>query len=139
MVVLYAVTAASCLVAPAYRFVFPVFGVIADQWWGAMAWAAVLAVLVYLVVGTARRTPASWTVAMVASLVLALSSTVTVAVVPFGRWLDRMALPADQRQMMAAFGEPSATTMVVASLVTWGSWIVFLVWARRYFRRDERG
>ncbi len=133
LVLVYAVGAVSCLLAPAYHFVFPLFGVVIDGWVGAPVWLAVLAVLIYLVVATPRRDKRSWTVAMWASVVGATSSTLSAALVPYSLWLDRMALPVDQREMMAAFGEPTAATMVALSLVSWGTWIGFLLSVRRFF------
>lgn len=137
LVLLYAVSAASCLVAPAYNFVFPIFGVLVDGWIGAVAWLTVLSLLVYLVIATSKREMRSWNVAVAASLVIASSSTLSAAVVPYSVWLDRMALPPDQREMVAVFGEPTTITMALVSLVTWGTWVGFLVWARRFFRTAE--
>lgn len=137
LVLVYAIGAVSCLAAPAYNFAFPLFGFVADGWIGAMLWSVVLAVLLYLVRATARREPRSWNVAMTASLAAAVSSTLSAALVPFGQWLDRMALPADQLRLVAGLGELSPSTMVALSLATWVSWIAFLIWTRRFFPASE--
>lgn len=137
LVLLYGICAGSLLVVPAYGFPFPFFGVILDGWVGALAWLAVLALLVVLMVGTVRRDQRTWTLAMVASLAAAVSSTVQAAVVPLSTWLDRMAMNADEQQMMAAIGEPKPTVRVLLSMAIWGSWILYLVTVRRFF--DEPG
>ncbi len=137
LVLVYAVCAASCLVVPAYNFVFPVFGIIVDGWAGALLWLGILAGLIYLAAVTPRRERASWTAAVVASLVIGASSTVTAALVPYRQWLERMELPADQGEMMAALGEPTTAFMVLLSLVTWATWIGFLLSVRRFFQPGE--
>ena len=83
---------------------------ILDGWAGALAWLAVLARLVVLVVGTARRDGRSW---MLAPGRLAgdrrRRPRFTPRWCPYRPWLDRMATTADERQMMAAIGEPTTT------------------------------
>jgi len=134
LVLIYTISAASVQIVPAYDFAFPFFGVILDGWIGAAAWLVVLALLVVLLVGTVRRDPRAWTLAMAASLAAAVSSTVHVAVVPIASWFDRVAMTADERGMMAAFAQPSAAVMALLSLAVWGSWIGYLLAVRRWFR-----
>jgi hypothetical protein len=133
LVLLYGICAASLLIVPAYGFAFPLFGVILEGWSGAAAWLVVVALLLLLLVGTARRDPRAWTLAMVASIVAAVSSTVHAAMVPMSAWLDRVATSAEERQMMASVGDLTPTAMVLLSLAVWGSWIVYLFMVRRFF------
>jgi hypothetical protein len=137
LVVVYAVGAASLLVMPAYNFLFPLFGTILAGWGGAVAWLLVLALLVYLIVGTARRDPTAWTVSMAASLLAASSSTVTAAVVPLSAWLDRLTLPGQRPPLADVLGEPSSLVMVLGSLAAWGSWIAYLLYVRRFVRGPQ--
>jgi hypothetical protein len=137
LVVIYGVCAASLLVVPAYGFPFPLFGVILNSWSGAAAWLLVLALLLYLMVGTARRDPRGWTVAMAASLLAACSGIVTAAVVPWSQWLDRMGMASQPPELAAILGEPSKGVMVLGSLAMWGSWIVYLAFVRRFFRAPD--
>ena len=137
LVAVYAVGAASLLVVPAYNFLFPLFGMILEGWGGAVAWLLVLALLVYLIVGTARRDPTAWTVSMAASLLAASSSTVTAAVVPWSAWLDRLTLPGQRPPLADVLGEPSSLVMVLGSLAAWGSWIAYLLYVRRFVRGPQ--
>jgi len=137
LVVVYGLGAASLLVVPAYGFLFPLFGVVLAGWSGAAAWLLVLALLAYLIMGTARRDPTAWTVAMAASILAACSSTVTVAVVPWSVWLARLSLPGQQPQLAEILGEPSSLVMVLGSLAVWGSWIAYLLYVRRFFHAPQ--
>jgi hypothetical protein len=137
LVAVYAVGAASLLVVPAYNFLFPLFGMILEGWGGAVAWLLVLALLVYLIVGTARRDPTAWTVSMAASLLAASSSTVTAAVVPWSAWLDRLTLPGQRPPLADVLGEPSSLVMVLGSLAAWGSWIAYLLYVRRFVHAPQ--
>jgi hypothetical protein len=134
LVVVYGIGAASLLVVPAYGVRFPLFGVILDGWSGAAAWLLVLALLLVLMLGTARREPRAWTVAMVASLLVACSSVVTAAMVPWSKWLGGLAVTGQPPELVAILGEPSRGAMVLGSLAVWGSWIAYLAFARRFFR-----
>jgi hypothetical protein len=133
LVVIYGLCAASLLVVPAYRFLFPLFGVILTGWGGAIAWLLVLAVLVGLIAGTAGRDPRAWSIAMAASLLAAASSTITAAVVPWSEVLARLALPGGEWPLAGVLGEPSPMAMVLGSLVVWGTWIAYLLSVRRFF------
>jgi hypothetical protein len=137
LVVVYGLCAASLLVVPAYGFPFPVFGVILDGWSGAAAWLLVLALLLYLMLGTARREPRAWAVAMAASLLAACSSTVTAAVVPWSVWLDRLTLPGQPPELAAVLGKPSSLALVLGSLAVWVTWIAYLLYVRRFFRAPQ--
>jgi hypothetical protein len=137
LVVVYTAGAASLLIMPAYRFLFPLFGVIVDGWGGAVAWLLVLALLVYLIAGTARRDPTAWTVSMAASLLAACSSTVTAAVVPWSAWLDRFGLSGQLPQLAEVVGEPSRWALVLGSLAVWATWIGYLVFVRRFFTAPD--
>jgi hypothetical protein len=134
LVVVYAIGAASLLVVPAYGFLFPLFGAILDGWGGAVAWIVVAALLAYLIVGSARRQPTAWNVAMAASLLAACSSTVTAAVVPWSAWLARLTPPGQRLSLVDLLGEPSPLVMVLGSLAVWGAWIAYLLSVRRFFR-----
>ena len=138
LVLVYAFGLVSVLVMPAYNFMFPVFGTVLDGWMGGMAWLAVAALLVYLLMATVKSDQRAWTVAMTASLVAALSSTVTAAVVPYARWIDHMELPLAQEEMMAELGSLSSTTMVLLSVFMWASWIGYLLHIRRFFGDQNR-
>lgn len=133
LVLIYVISAASVLIAPTYDFAFPFFGVILDGWIGAAAWLAVLGLLVVLLVGTVRRDPRAWTLALAASVVAAISTTAHVVLVPIAAWLDRVAVTDDGRRMMADLGQPPTVVLVVVSLVVWGSWIAYLFAVRRWF------
>jgi hypothetical protein len=137
LVVVYGVGAASLLVVPAYGCRFPLFGVILDGWTGAVAWLLVLALLLVLMLGTARREPMAWTVAMAASLLAAASSVVTAAVVPWSQWLGGLAMTGQPPELATILGEPSKRAMVLGSLAVWGSWIVYLAFVRRFFRAPD--
>lgn len=137
LVVVYGLGAASLLVVPAYGCRFPLFGVILDGWTGAAAWLLVLALLLVLMLGTARREPRAWTVAMAASLLAAASSVVTAAVVPWSQWLGGLAMAGQPPELAAILGEPSKGAMVLGSLAVWGSWIVYLAFVRRFFRAPD--
>jgi hypothetical protein len=137
LVAVYALGLLSLLVMPAYNFMFPLFGTIVTGWGGFIAWMFVAALLIFLVVATIRHEAPAWGAAMAASVVAAASSTVTAAMVPYADWIDAIGLPAEQREMVFAFGSPSALTMVVVSMVVWASWIGYLVYVRQWFiRRD---
>ena len=137
LVVIYGGCAASLLVLPSWGFLFPLFGVILDGWSGAAAWLLVLALLVVLMLGTARRERRAWTVAMVASLLAAASSVVTACVVPWSKWLSGLAMTGQPPELVAILGEPSKGAMVLGSLAVWGSWIVYLAFVRRFFRAPD--
>lgn len=137
LVVVYGLCAASLLVVPVYGFPFPLFGVVLDGWSGAASWLLVLALLICLMLGTARREPRAWAVAMAASLLAAASSVVTAAVVPWSQWLGRLATAGQPPELAAILGEPSRGVMVLGSLAVWGSWIVYLAFARRVVRGPD--
>ena len=137
LVLIYGLGGASMLFLPACGFAFPLFGAVLDGWSGAAAWLVVLALLLYLMVGTARRERRAWTVAMAVSLVAACSSTVTATVVPWSAWLDRVAMPGQWPQLGAALGEPAVAVKVLLALAVWGSWIAYLVRVRRLFRAPD--
>jgi hypothetical protein len=139
LVVVYGLAAAMLVVVPAYGFVFPLFGAVLTGWSGAAAWLGVLALLVVLIAGTARRDPRAWTVAMAASLLAACSSTVTAAVVPWSAWLERLSRPGSPLPLAGVLGEPSPMALVLGSLVVWGTWIAYLLSVRRYFRAPQGG
>lgn len=133
LVVLYASSAAILVVVPVYGFAFPLFNLIVDGWAGALAWAAVLMLLVVLVVGTARRDRRAWTLALAVSLAAAGSSTVHAATVPASAWLERVASTTGERQLLAGLGEPSPVIMAALALVIWATWILYLLSVRRHF------
>ena len=134
LVVVYGLGAASLLIMPAYGFLFPLYGTVLHGWGGAAAWVGVAALLVYLMVGTARRDSRAWHAAMAASLIAACSTTVTAAVVPWSTWLEQSA-PAGRRPPLAEIlGDPSPWVLVAWSLAGWGIWIAYLLYARRFFR-----
>ena len=137
LVVVYGLGAASLLIMPAYGFLFPLYGTVLHGWGGAAAWVVVAALLVSLMVGTARRDFRAWHAAMAASLIAACSTTVTAAVVPWSTWLDRMTLPGQRPPFADVVGEPSSLVMVLGSLVVWGAWIAYLLYARRFFRAPQ--
>jgi hypothetical protein len=137
LVVVYGACAVSLLIVPAYGFLFPLFGVILAGWGGAAGWLLVLALLLFLMVGTAHRDPTAWTVAMAASILAACSSTVTAAVVPWSVWLDRLTMAGQPPELAAILGEPSKGLVVLGSAAAWGSWIAYLAFARRVFRDPD--
>jgi len=132
LVVVYGLLAASVLMMPAYNFLFPFFGVILDGWVGALAWLVVLVVLIYLLRATPRRRFRAWNVAMASSLIMAASSIVAAAAIPFTEWVDRMALPGEQREMVLALWEPGEATMALVSFAFWATWIGYLIYVRRF-------
>lgn len=138
LVLVYAFGLVSVLVMPAYNFIFPLFGMILGGWKGGMAWLGVATLLVYLLVATVKTDQRAWNVAMTASLVAALSSTVTSAVVPYALWIDHMELPLAQEEMMAELGSLSSVTMVLLSVLMWASWIGYLLYIRPFFGDGHR-
>ena len=132
LVLVYVLGLASVLLMPAYHFIFPLFGTILDGWTGAGAWLVVAVLLCYLILATVRSDPPGWRVAMTASVVAALSWTVTAAVVPYARWLEHMELPPAQSDLMVGLGAPSGIAMVLLSVFVWASWIAYLVYIRTF-------
>ena len=137
LALVYGLGAASLVAVPAWGFQFPLFGAVLDGWGGAAAWLLVLVLLLYLMIGTARRDPQAWAVSMAASLVAASSSTVTAAVVPWSALAGRVAPAGQGPELVAAFGEPSPGLRVALSLALWGSWIAYLGYVRRLFLSPE--
>jgi len=133
LVMVYGLIAVSILMMPAYNFMFPCFGTILHGWLGAVAWLVVLLLLVYLIRATLWRQSRSWDLAMGLSLVIAVSSMVTAAVVPYAAWIGRMALPAEQGEMVLTLWNPGTVTMVILTFVFWATWLGYLVYVRRFF------
>ncbi len=138
LTLLFGLGALSALLTPAYDFLLPVFGVVLTGAAGAVGWALVLALLVVLTWGTVRRDPRAWWLALAASLVGAVATTVSAAEVPFADLLARLDLPADQTALIEQMWSPGPLALVVGSLLTWVSFIAYLAYVRRFFRSPER-
>jgi len=118
---------------PAYGYALPVFGVVFTGLAGALGWALILILLLYLVWGSCRRDLRAWWIALMATVLAACANTVTVAVVPISELLAAMRLPADQRALIEQLGVPSPGVLVVLSLVCWGSFLGYLLYVKRLF------
>jgi hypothetical protein len=139
LALLFALAALSVLASPGFGFALPVFGTVLSGWAGAVGWALILALLVYLVRGTFRRDPVAWWVAMVGTVAAAVATTASVILIPIEKLLDELRLPPEQRALIDQMTPPGLQMLVVLSLVTWGSLLAYLVFVRRYFRPFPQG
>jgi hypothetical protein len=133
LVLIFGLGAVSVLMTPAYGYALPVFSVVLTGLAGAVGWALILILLLYLVWGSCRRDPKALWIALVATVLAACANTVTVAVVPISELLAAMRLPADQRALIEQLGILSPGVLVVLSLVCWGSFLAYLLYVRRFF------
>jgi hypothetical protein len=131
LAVIWGLGALSVLVVPAYGFAFPLFGGMVGGLVGAAAWSVVLVATILLTWGTYRGEPWAWWGGVAVTVVAALSTTLTVACVPFGSLVAW--LPADQRLLLEALPPPGDATLVLLSLATWGSLLIFILATRRFF------
>ncbi len=139
LALLFALAALSVLASPGFGFALPVFATVLSGWAGAVGWALILALLVYLVWGTCRRDPVTWWVAIVGTVVAAVATTASLILIPIEEMLDELRLLPEQRAIIDQMTPPSLRMLVVLSLVTWGSLLAYLVFVRRYFRPIRHG
>jgi hypothetical protein len=133
LVVVYGLVAVTVLMMPAYDFFFPLFGLVLSGAPGAVAWAGVLVLFLWLVKSTMRTEEIAWRVSMVASVLGALSSIVTSVLVPYDRLLQSMGLPEAQRELVRSVWDPGPAAVAVVTGACWLTWIVYVVSVRRYF------
>jgi len=133
LTIVWVLAAVSVLVMPAYRFVVPFFGVVLAGSVGAVVWLVILIVCVALAWGSGRRQPWAWRGAMIAVLLAALSSVTTFLRVDAVEVVRAMDLPADQAGLVTLAMMPDRWVVVLFWLVTWGSFLAYLVTLRRFF------
>jgi hypothetical protein len=133
LMLIFGLGAVSVLMTPAYGFALPLFGVVLTGAAGALGWALILVLLLYLVWGSARRDLRAWWIAVAACLAAACANTVTVIVVPLDELVARMKLPADQRALIEGLEILSPTVLAILSLACWLSFVAYLVYVRRFF------
>jgi hypothetical protein len=133
LILIFGFGAVSVLMTPAYGYALPVFGVVLTGLGGALGWALILILLLYLVWGSYRLDPRAWWIALAATLLAACANTVTAAVFPISELLTAMRLPVDQRALIEQLGLPSPGFLVILSLVCWGSFLAYLLYVKRFF------
>jgi hypothetical protein len=100
---------------------------------GAAFWALTLGLCAALTVGTLRRRPWAWWVAVTGTVAAAISSVLTLPRVPPEDLFELMAIPFDQRQLMAMVWPREPWAHVVVWLAVWGSLLAYLVAVRPFF------
>jgi hypothetical protein len=133
LVLIYVLGAVSVLTMPAYNFVMPVFGTVLSGLAGAMGWVFVLVLLGYLVWATLDRDPRAWWVAVAATVVAMMATTVSALAIPIDMVLEMMDLPADQVAIVRAMGLPGPMGLVLLSVIAWASFLGYLWYTRRFF------
>jgi hypothetical protein len=133
LVLIYVLGAVSVLTMPAYDFVMPVFGTVLSGLAGAMGWVFVLVLLGYLVWATLDRDPRAWWVAVAATVVAMMATTVSALAIPIDMVLEMMDLPADQVAIVRAMGLPGPMGLVLLSVIAWASFLGYLWYTRRFF------
>jgi MFS superfamily sulfate permease-like transporter len=134
LTVVWVLLAISVLLMPAYDFFFPLFGIVLTGAAGAGLWAVVLACCVSLAMGTCRRARWAWTGGVALTLAATLSSVLTVLRFDLAEMMVLMRLPQDQVAMVDALPMLDGWVMVLANMLLWGTFIVYLMTLRRYFR-----
>ena len=134
LAVVWAITAVSVLVMPAYRFVMPFFGVLVDGAVGAVLWLLVLIVFAALAWGTCRRRLWAWWGGVFVTVVAAVSSVLTFARIDLLDFYRAIELPADQLALLSALATPGRGTVALLWLVVWGSFLAYLASVRKLFR-----
>lgn len=133
LTVVWALAAASVLLAPAYGFFFPFFGVVVTGAAGAALWAVVLASCIALAVGTSRKAQWAWRFGMALTVAASLSSVLTVIRYDLTELIALMALPEEQGAMLAALAIGGRWPVVVATALVWGTFVVYLATLRGSF------
>jgi hypothetical protein len=128
----------SFLIVPLYGFLFPLCGLLLAGWAGAVGWAAVLGATLSLLHSAMTGDRRGWTVAMVVSVLVAASFTITSALVPYVQWIEGMNLPPEQREVYVVLWNPDRFEMAVVSLLFWATWIGYMLYVKRYFE-DRTG
>jgi hypothetical protein len=134
LAVVWVLLAISVLLMPAYNFFFPLFGLVLTGAAGAGLWALVLAACVMLAVGTSRRARGAWSGGVALTLAGTLSSILTVLRFDLTEIMVLMEMPEDQIALVDALPILDGWVMVLANLLVWGTFIVYLMTLRRYFR-----
>lgn len=138
LALLWALTAVSVLVMPAYRCVTPFFGVLVDGAAGAVVWVIVLAVCVVLAWATCRRAPWAWWMGIAATLLAALSTLLTFARVEAVELYRAMGLPKDQLALLADLASPERWLMTLLWAAVWLSFLWYLVALKNFFNSSPR-
>jgi len=138
LTLLWALTAVSVLVMPAYRFVTPFFGFLVDGAAGAVVWVVVLVVCAVLAWGTCRRAPWAWRLGVAATLLAAVSTILTFARVEAVELYRAMGLPAEQLALLAGLASPERWLMTLLWAVVWLSFLGYLVTLKRLFHPPQR-
>jgi hypothetical protein len=133
LTVVWVLLAISVLLAPAYSFFFPLFGIVLTGAAGAGLWALVLACCIALAVGTCRRAHWAWTGGVALTLAATLSSILTVLRFDLMEIAVLMELPEDQRAMIDALPMLDGWVMVLANIIAWGTFLVYLMTLKSYF------
>jgi hypothetical protein len=139
LVVLFVLAAVSVLMMPFFDFLLPLFGVVLTGGPGAVGWAAILLLLLYLAWGSYRGDLRAWWVAVVTTLFAACASIVTAAIVPLPELLAAMDLGGYERALIEQLWSPRPAALAALSLVVWGSFIAYLLYVRRFFEGQGGG
>ena len=123
----------------AYNWAFPMFGVLLDGPAGAACVVGMAAGFAYASWALARLRWPGWWAGLILVLIIGLSSIVTFPRIDLAAYYAQMGLPPEQIEMSMKMFPNFGRSMVV-----WcGVWVVaqvgFLLWIRRYFKRDAGG
>jgi hypothetical protein len=133
LAVAFALGALSVLLMPAYGFLLPVFGLVLQGAAGAVGWAGILLLLLWLTWRTLVGDRRAWWAAVVATILAGVSSTVTALVVPVADLLAAMRLDPRALQLLEGMGTPSAAALGLLNALGWATLLAYLVYARRWF------
>ncbi len=137
LAVAFALGGLSVLLMPAYGFLLPVFGLVYHGAAGAVGWAGILVLLLWLAWRTLLGDTRAWWVAVVATILAGVSSTVTVLAVPVADLLAGMGLDPRELQLLEGMPTPSAATLGLINALGWALLLAYLLYARRWFE-DRR-
>jgi hypothetical protein len=134
LMLLWVLLAASVLLMPAYNFIFPFFGLALTGAAGAGMWCLVLATCLILAAGTCWGAAWAWWGGVALVVAAALSSFLVGLRYDLAEIMTLMDLPEDQVSMIAALGLDGRWQMVLINVFVWGTFLVYLMTLRRFFK-----
>ena len=131
--------AACMLLMGFYGWTIPFFGLILTGMAGAGVALVSMLLLGYMAWGTYRLSVKAWWCAVVLTIAWGVSTGITFSHVTLMDFYERMNFPAQQLEIMKQLTLPRTSWMVLCGEIWFVVILVYLLYTRKYFTREETG